>query len=152
MALKQMKMFEGELTKLDGQQIMLEQQKMTIQSTAADVDVVNSLRAGNQAIGNMNQQMDVDSIADLQDEMAEQMQEVQERQELFAGAAEEGKDDLLAELDEMEADALAGELEGMEVGSMPIAAANPVAQPAAGQPAAAQSDEAKQMAELMAMM
>ena len=79
MALKQMKMFEGELTKLDGQQIMLEQQKMTIQSTAADVDVVNSLRAGNQAIGNMNQQMDVDSIADLQDEMAEQMQEVQER-------------------------------------------------------------------------
>ena len=76
MALKQMKMFEGELTKLDGQQIMLEQQKMTIQSTAADVDVVNSLRAGNQAIGNMNQQMDVDSIADLQDEMAEQMQEV----------------------------------------------------------------------------
>ncbi len=152
MALKQMKMFEGELTKLDGQQIMLEQQKMTIQSTAADVDVVNSLRAGNQAIGNMNKQMDVDSIADLQDEMAEQMQEVQERQELFAGAAEEGKDDLLAELDEMEADALAGELEGMEVGNMPIAAANPVAQPAASQPAAAQSDEAKQMAELMAMM
>ena len=52
----------------------------------------------------------------------------------------------------MEADALAGELEGMEVGSMPIAAANPVAQPAASQPAAAQSEEAKQMAELMAMM
>ena len=79
MALRQMKMFEGELTKLDGQQIMLEQQKMTIQSTHADVDVVNSLRAGNQAIGNMNSQMDVDSIADLQDEMAENMQEVAER-------------------------------------------------------------------------
>ena len=47
MALKSMKMYEGELTKLDGQQIMLEQQKMTIQSTHADVDVVNSLRAGN---------------------------------------------------------------------------------------------------------
>ena len=54
MALKQMKMFEGELTKLDGQQIMLEQQKMTIQSTHADVDVVNALRAGNTAITNMN--------------------------------------------------------------------------------------------------
>merc|ERR1711981_221225 len=130
MALKQMKMFEGELTKLDGQQIMLEQQKMTIQSTHADVDVVNSLRAGNQAITNMNANMDVDSIADLQDEMAENMQEIQERNELFSAAAEENKDDLLAELDEMEADALAGELEGMEVGVMPIAApaaANPVA-------------------------
>ena len=107
---------------------------MTIQSTHADVDVVNTLKAGNQAIGTMNKQMDVDSIADLQDDMAENMQEVNERQELFAGAAEEGKDDLLAELDEMEADALAGELEGMEVGVMPIAAP---AQPVPAQPAQA---------------
>ena len=122
MALKQMKMFEGELTKLDGQQIMLEQQKMTIQSTHADVDVVNSLRAGNQAIGTMNQQMDVDSIADLQDEMAENMQEVQERQDLFAAAAEEGKEDMLAELDELEAEALAGEIDEMEVLNAPISA------------------------------
>ena len=124
MALKQMKMYEGELTKLDGQQIMLEQQKMTIQSTHADVDVVNSLRAGNQAIGTMNKQMDVDSIADLQDEMAENMQEVQERQDLFAAAAEEGKEDMLAELDELEAEALAGELDDMEVLNAPIAAAD----------------------------
>ena len=123
MALKQMKMFEGELTKLDGQQIMLEQQKMTIQSTHADVDVVNSLRAGNQTIGTMNKQMDVDSIADLQDEMAENMQEVQERQDLFAAAAEEGKEDMLAELDELEAEALAGEIDDMEVANAPISAA-----------------------------
>ena len=117
---------------------------MTIQSTHADVDVVNTLKAGNQAIGTMNKQMDVDSIADLQDDMAENMQEVNERQELFAGAAEEGKDDLLAELDEMEADALAGELEGMEVGVMPIAAP---AQPVAAQPAqAAQQSDADMMA------
>ena len=66
--------------------------------------------------------MDVDTIQDLQDDMAENMDEIQARQELFAGAAEEGKDDLLAELDEMEADALAGELEDMEVGSAFIAA------------------------------
>ena len=117
---------------------------MTIQSTHADVDVVNTLKAGNQAIGTMNKQMDVDSIADLQDDMAENMQEVNERQELFAGAAEEGKDDLLAELDEMEADALAGELEGMEVGNMPIAAP---AQPVSAQPAqAAQQSDAEMMA------
>ena len=135
MALKQMKMFEGELTKLDGQQIMLEQQKMTIQSTHADVDVVNSLRAGNQAITNMNANMDVDSIADLQDEMAENMQEIQERNELFSNAAEEGKDDLLAELDEMEAEAIEADFDINPVSAMPIAApaaANPVAaQPAA---------------------
>ena len=123
---------------------------MTIQSTSADVDVINGLRAGNEAIKGMNKQMDVDSIADLQDEMAEQMQEVQERQELFAGVAEEGKDDLLAELDEMEAEAVAGDFEDMMVPQVPIANQNPQAQPA--QAAPAQSEEAKQMADLMAMM
>ena len=47
LALKKMKMYEGEITKLDGQQMMLEQQKMTIQSTMADKDVVDSLKHGN---------------------------------------------------------------------------------------------------------
>ena len=116
-----MKMFEGELTKLDGQQIMLEQQKMTIQSTYADVDVVNSLKAGNQAIGTMNKAMDVDAIEDLKEQMEENMYEVQERQELFASAAEEGKDDLLAELDDMEAEAMMGEIDGFVVSNDPIA-------------------------------
>ena len=71
----------------------------------------------------MNKQMDVDSIADLQDDMAENMQEVNERQELFASAAQEGQDDLIAELDEMETENVETELTAMEVGNMPIAAA-----------------------------
>ena len=41
---------------------------------------------------------------------------------MFSAAAEEGKEDLLGELDELEAEALMGEMEEMEVGSMPIAA------------------------------
>ena len=60
------------------------------------------------------------------------MQEVQERQDLFVAAADEDKDDLLAELDEMEADAVAGELEDLAVGAGPIAApAQPMAAAAA---------------------
>ena len=149
LAMKQMKMYEQEITKLDGQQIMLEQQKMTIQSTRADVDVVNTLKVANSAIGGMNKQMDVDSIADLQDEMAEQMQEVNERQELFAGVAEEGKDDLLDELNEMEADAIEQEF-NIDPVAQNVIHSNPVLQPAAAQPA--QAEEAKQMADLMAMM
>ena len=45
--MKKVKMYEGELTKLDGQQVMLTQQQMQIQSTHSDVDVVNTLKAGN---------------------------------------------------------------------------------------------------------
>ena len=137
MAMKNMKMFEGEVTKLYGQQVMLQQQTLQIQSAHADVDVVNALKTGTSALENLNKQADVDTIADLQDQMAEVQQEVEERQELFAGAAMEGQDELLGELDELEAEAMAGELEGLDLGPManvPIAAP---AQPAAAQPAAA---------------
>ena len=54
MALRQIKMNEGELKKLDGQQIMLESQKMTIRSTHADIEVIQSLKEGNDAIRKMN--------------------------------------------------------------------------------------------------
>ena len=91
----------------------------------------------------MNDQMDVNTIAELQDDMEENMQEVRERQELFAGVAEEDRDDLLAELDAMEADALGGDVEAMEVKAAPINA--PVAPAAELQPAAAQSDDMLQM-------
>ena len=101
------------------------------------------MQEGNQAIRTMNDQIDVNTIADLQDDMEENMQEVRERQELFAGVAEEDKDDLLAELDAMEADALGGNLADMEVEAAPINA--PVAPAAELQPAAAQSDDMLQM-------
>ena len=47
--------------------------------------------------------------------MAEQMEEVNARKELFANYAEEGKDDLLAELDELEMEAMQSELD-MDLG------------------------------------
>ena len=46
MALKKMKMFEKELSKLDGQSIMLEQQKMMIETTNFDLGVVQSMQEG----------------------------------------------------------------------------------------------------------
>jgi len=50
------------------------------------------------------------------------MEEVAARQNLFANAAEEGKDELLAELDDLEAEAVLGEMD-MDLGPMnPIAA------------------------------
>ena len=59
----------------------------------------------------MNKQMNVDDIADLKEELEDQMAEIQERQEFFANAAEEDKEDLLGELDELEALAMEEEME-----------------------------------------
>ena len=67
MAMKNMKMQEKELTKLDGQSMMIEQQKMMIQSANFDAGVINSLAAGNKAIGQLNKQMDVADLDELKD-------------------------------------------------------------------------------------
>ena len=75
----------------------------------------------NKAIRNMKEDCDVDTIADLQDDLAENMQEVIERNKMFAEVAEEGKEDLLAELDELEADVIEGQLNETEVSNAPIA-------------------------------
>ena len=79
----------------------------------------------------MNKQMNVDDIADLKDELADQMAEIEERQEFFADAAKEGEDDLLNELDELEALAMEDEM-NVEISSAPITG---MAQPAQAQPA-----------------
>ena len=68
----------------------------------------------------MNKQMNVDDIADLKEELEDQMAEIQERQEFFANAAEEDKEDLMGELDELEALAMEEEMEQVPISNAPI--------------------------------
>ena len=75
------------------------------------------------------------------------MEEVAARQELFANAAEDGKDELLAELDELEMEAIEGEMD-MDLGPMAPIAATKQKQ---AQHAQAEEEE-KSAADLMAMM
>ena len=66
------------------------------------------------------------------EDIAENEQMRQERNEVFASVAEEGKDEMLEELDRLEAEALGGEIQGNIVNSNRIeapasaAAADPV--------------------------
>ena len=50
LAMKQYKMNTNELAKLDGQQIILEESKVQIESANFDVGVVNAMRTGKDAI------------------------------------------------------------------------------------------------------
>ena len=59
--------------------------------------------------------MQVDDIADMQDEIADQMAEIEERQNFFAEAAQDGKEDLMDELNELEALALEDEMDEIAV-------------------------------------
>lgn len=126
MAMKKMKMNEKELAKLDGQQIMLEKQKVMIESANFDVGVINSISAGKDAINEMNKQMNVDDIAEMKDEMEDLQAEMDERAEFFADVAKEGEDELLDELDELEALAVEDEMEIASAGAAVIPNAAPV--------------------------
>ena len=97
----------------------------------------------------MNKQMNVDDIADLKDELADQMAEIEERQEFFAEAAQEDKEGLMEELDELEALAMEDEMNEVVVNNAPIAGAHQNKEPA--QPVQ-EEEEKEQFAALAGMM
>ena len=80
----------------------------------ADAGILGVMKSAAGTMKELNKQANVDDIADLKEELDDMMAENEEKQNYFAGMANENKDELLAELDELEADALAGELEALE--------------------------------------
>ena len=57
----------------------------------------------------------MDDIAELQDEIADMKADADERGEFFANMAQEGNEDLLDELNELEADVIEQEMGNMNV-------------------------------------
>ena len=91
---------------------------MMIESANFDIGVVNSIKDGKNAIGTLNKQMNVDDIAELKDELDDMMAENAERQDYFANIAKEGEEDLLGELDNLEAEMAQSELDSMSLPSV----------------------------------
>ena len=121
-----------------------------IESTTFDVDVINGMKEGASTMAQMNKQLDVDQLEELKDDLADQQADMEDRQNFFAEAAQgEDDEDLLAQLDEYEADAVGAEIEGMEVGTAGIANPNPNPVPATSQ---AEEEAQKELDELERMM
>ena len=125
MDMKQMKMREKEIAKLDGQMLVLQEQQMMIEGANNDQSVVNAMKQGAGAIKELNKQADVDDIAELQDELADMKADADERGEFFANMAQEGNDELLDELNELEAFAVEEEMGNMNINNNFIPQANP---------------------------
>ena len=83
------------------------------------------MKQGAGAIKELNKQADVDDIAELQDELADMKADADERGEFFANMAQEGNDELLDELNELEADAVEEEMGNMNINNNFIPQANP---------------------------
>ena len=80
-------MLEKDLAKLEGQLVMLEQQKIIIEGAIGDSSVISAMKNGKNAINELNKQANVDDIAELKDELDDMMAENEEKQNYFAGIA-----------------------------------------------------------------
>jgi len=65
--MKQMKMKEKEATKLDGQLVMLEEQKMMIESTMFDGGVVSALKDTAGVMEQLNKANNIEDMEELYD-------------------------------------------------------------------------------------
>ena len=91
-----------------------------IESTHSDISIINALKESKGVVKKLNDQMNVDDIADLKDELAELEADMDERQEFFADVAKEGQEELLEEIDELEVLVVKPEVDVMPIGEGPI--------------------------------
>lgn len=149
-ALKQAKMKEKEVAKLDGMKILMDQQVMMIESSIFDKDVMSGLSEGQKAVEQLSKQTDVEQFEDLRDKIEDQMADMKEKQEFFEGIGQEDQDDLLDELDYLEAEMVEEDMQKMNVPMEKVKGpAGPSSAPVAAAAAPIEDDEARELEALM---
>ena len=113
--MKQVKTTQNDILKLDGQLLMLEQQRGMIESAHFNKQVFQGLETGKKAVDAMQKDMDVEAMEELQDEIKEQAEKQQELDDVFIKHGQEAMEGLADELDELEAEFAALEMESEPV-------------------------------------
>ena len=72
-ALKKSKMKAGEIAKLEGQQLIIEQQKIALEGAKFDGGVMNALSTGTSALKQVQAEVNIDKLDDLKDDLQEMM-------------------------------------------------------------------------------
>lgn len=123
MALKRKKMLETELENLMNSRMTLEQQINSLESAQMNQIAVSALAHGVNVHKQMNQRVDADKVDQLMEDLQEQ-QDLQNEiaQVMSAGNRIADDEDLLRELEEMQANQLEEQLIGSNVPSGAIAA------------------------------
>ncbi|CAF0924658.1 unnamed protein product [Rotaria sp. Silwood1] len=148
-ALKRKKRLEKTLQQIDGTLTTLEYQREALQNAAMNGQAFTALQGATSALKNVHKELDVDSVQDIMDELAEQHELSNEIANAISSPVGFGADiderELEDELAQLEQEALANDLRQIPLPSVP---AHPI--PAYSQPASASSNKAKsdQLAEL----
>lgn len=155
-ALKRKKRYEKQLQQIDGTLSTIEFQREALENASTNTEVLRVMGDAAKALKSAHKNMNVDDIHNLMDDVAEQQEIANEISDAISNPVGFGQDvdedDLLAELEELEQEALEKEL--IDVGPTPVdnlpnvpASSLPAAAPRA-KPAAAASNDDDDMREL----
>ena len=129
-ALKRKKRLEAQLQQIDGTLTTLESQRISLENSNTNVEVLKTMKFGADALKVAQQRIgDADSVADVMDDIREQQELAQEISDIISnpigfGQSAEDDDDLLRELEDLEQQELDEHL--LNTDSLP---AVPTAQP-----------------------
>eukprot|EP00956_Cyclotella_meneghiniana_P010900 scaffold15236_cov75-Cyclotella_meneghiniana.AAC.11 len=111
--LKQKKLYEQEIDKIQNIKMTLETQVMNLESAAQNAETFKAMQSGKQAMTEIRNQTDIEKVDDLMDEIKEEMELADEISNALAQPVDPliaDEDDLLAELNELEANDVEEEL------------------------------------------
>lgn len=110
MLMKKKKMFEAEISKLDGMRLMMEQQKLNMESQMNNKNVFDVMAEGNRAVEEMAKEADIEKFDDIREKHEEMEERNAEINDFFANYAEEQVEDWEDDLAELEAELAEEEL------------------------------------------
>ncbi|GBG86947.1 hypothetical protein CBR_g44400 [Chara braunii] len=104
--LKRKKMYEVQVDNLANHQLRIHDQMILLESAKATTEVVDALRSGASAMKNIQKETNIDSVDKILDDINEQTETMKQIQQTLGepvGASEFDEDELLNELEELEA-------------------------------------------------
>eukprot|EP01119_Soliformovum_irregulare_P011908 TRINITY_DN3045_c0_g1_i1.p1 TRINITY_DN3045_c0_g1~~TRINITY_DN3045_c0_g1_i1.p1 ORF type:complete len:214 (+),score=71.48 TRINITY_DN3045_c0_g1_i1:80-721(+) len=107
--LKRKKFQEGQMSKLSGARMTIEQQVMTLEGASVSLEALTAMQMGAASMKTIHKNMNLDRVDDTMDEIREQMDVANEIADAISqplGGETIDEDDLLAELDELGQEAL----------------------------------------------
>lgn len=158
MALKRKKMYEGQLVKINGTRMTIENQRMALENANFNQEVMSAMAQGANALQNVNNNMTIDRVDETMDNIQEQMDVANEISEAISqptGMGYEDEDELEAELAELEAEGLDETFLNVENAPAPVASEPVIAAesfPSAPEDAVQLSAEEEELRQLEASM
>jgi charged multivesicular body protein 4 len=171
MALKRKKAYQGQIEKISGAKLTLEQQVMAIEDANINLEAMGAMKMGAQAMRGIHGSLNIDKVDDTMEEIRDQMDIANEINDAISKPVGFGMefddDELSAELDELEQEQIDSKLmdipnTGVKV--TPAANKSPAAKAPAAQkeikfpeapstvPKKTETDEEKELRELQASM